>query len=582
MDTDTYIRSEQTDSCLEAYTKLIKTYNASVIDKFPIELKNALGKLCFEQAQITEDIPEWRGGKRTVLAKLIENHQKPDRRPIAHYIIGPMNISCHWSKHYEKMIYIFGEYHQNSNECYEKTYSEGPQHIIDYLKQYFLHTHAFIDFYLEMHSFVSPGYSIKFNRFVDRLNSMRALFQKCVDPQTRNIVPACNLSRMHYFDIRQGEVRGGRIPISIFIEELGDKLEMLEDEEDITYSEIKDFVEKHSSILNVFSKATEEQTAYEELWHSQIKNFPLLKQELDRVHPPEIKNAIENFIKDELDIVIKNEVERKILAESSKYLLDLKIKKKRKIEGELKIKSDLEKIIEICIVYNALVIDGYLLARLFKKFNINTEKEEKRRPTDEPEEAHNIIIYAGNGHSNRYRKFLKQLKIEDPTDKSKFSAFEDLGNAGPNNYDVKEKPKYCIDMRLFKQPLFSIWDPPQTIPTPRIEYHQPQTIPTPRIEYYPPHLGFDPPLPLTPPESSFDFNPLSPSGYESPLPSRSLSGYKSPLPSRSLSDYESPLPSRSLSDYESPLPSRSLSDYKYPLPSQKGNAGSHLDKRLKK
>ena len=481
MDTDI-----KPDPCLEAYTKLIKTYNASVIKKFPSQLKNALGKLCFEQAQLTEDIPEWRGGKRTVLAKLIENHQKkPDERPIANYIIGPMNISCHWSKHYEKMIYIFGEYHQNSNECYEKTYSEGPQHIIDYLKQYFLHTHAFIDFYLEMCGFVSPGYSFRFDNLVNRLNIMRSIFQKCVDPQTRNTDQDCYLSRMHYFDIREGTVKGGVNPISIFVQQanlvwimLGrDHIQEWEgNEEWKRYDMITAFVRNNSSILKVFSKATEEQKAYEEFWHSQIKNFPLIQKELGRVHPPEIKKVIEDFIKKELDGYIQNRVERKDLSESSKYILDLCTVDVKKSKDDMEkhirdvnekttlllLRGHLEKIITICIKSNALVVDGYLLARLFKKFNINTEKEEKRRSTDEPEEAHNIIIYAGNLHSQIYRKFLKELKIEDPTDKSKFiSAFQDSGHAGP--IDDPKQPKFCIDMTHFKQPLFSIWDPPSRL-----------------------------------------------------------------------------------------------------------------------
>lgn len=33
----------------------------------------------------------------------------------------------------------------------------------------------------------------------------------------------------------------------------------------------------------------------------------------------------------------------------------------------------------------------------------------KQRPTDEPEEPHNIIIYAGIYHSNNYRRFLDNI-----------------------------------------------------------------------------------------------------------------------------------------------------------------------------
>ena len=474
MDTDT-VTDIPTNPCLEAYDTLIKTYNASVIKKFPLKLRDA----CFEQAKITTDLPEWSEGKRSVLAKLIENHQNLDRRPIANYIIGPMNISCHWSKHYEKMIYILGEYHENSDECYEKP-KAMTQHIIDYLKQYFLNTHAFIDFYLEMPGFVGPGYSFKFNNLVNRINIMRSIFQKCVDQQTRNTEQDCYLSRMHYFDIREGKIKGGINPISIFLEQANlvwrmlnrERIEEWEDNEEWKrYETITVFVRNNSSILEVFKNAMATEDRYKELWHSQIKHFPLIQKELDRVHPPEIKEAIQKFIEKELNKLIQNEGERKVLSESSKYILDLcevyvKSKKDMKVHinklnlqhYKITLRSHLEKIITICITYNALVIDAYLLARLFKKFDINSKDPKKRRSTDEPEEAHNIIIYAGNLHSQVYRKFLKELTIKDPTGKSAvIPAFEDLGHAG--TLDDKKIPKYCIEMGLFKQPLFSIWDP---------------------------------------------------------------------------------------------------------------------------
>jgi hypothetical protein len=78
------------------------------------------------------------------------------------------------------------------------------------------------------------------------------------------------------------------------------------------------------------------------------------------------------------------------------------------------------------------------LARVFKKFNIDS----KPRTTDEPAKAHNIIIYAGNLHSQRYRKFLKYL------------GFRQVESAG----DL-EKPKSdmtnCVMISGITQPFFS-------------------------------------------------------------------------------------------------------------------------------
>ena len=68
-----------------------------------------------------------------------------------------------------------------------------------------------------------------------------------------------------------------------------------------------------------------------------------------------------------------------------------------------------EKMIMIVIAPNSRVPDAYTLARIFKKFKLNTDKPEKKRVTDEPEESHNIIIYAGDNHCEIYRKFLNEV-----------------------------------------------------------------------------------------------------------------------------------------------------------------------------
>jgi hypothetical protein len=85
---------------------------------------------------------------------------------------------------------------------------------------------------------------------------------------------------------------------------------------------------------------------------------------------------------------------------------------------------------------NALLADTYLLTRVFKKFNI----QEK---ADNPERAYNIIIYAGDDHSKRYRKFLNKL------------GFEEIAKTG--NSDNKHVS--CIDVRSFPMPFFAEWPP---------------------------------------------------------------------------------------------------------------------------
>jgi hypothetical protein len=92
----------------------------------------------------------------------------------------------------------------------------------------------------------------------------------------------------------------------------------------------------------------------------------------------------------------------------------------------------------------ALIAETYTLSRIFKDFNM--EEKAYKGAKDQPERAHNIIIYAGEEHSKIYRKFLESV------------GFEEFGST-ENDYTYE--PKYCIDMQTvnIKQPFFSEWPP---------------------------------------------------------------------------------------------------------------------------
>jgi hypothetical protein len=91
----------------------------------------------------------------------------------------------------------------------------------------------------------------------------------------------------------------------------------------------------------------------------------------------------------------------------------------------------------------ALIADAYLLSRVFKKFNINTDEPKKKRGFDEPQTPHNVIIYAGDLHSKRYRKFLENNM--------------NCKRLEQNIYDhsMPVHSTNCINMEGIKQPLFS-------------------------------------------------------------------------------------------------------------------------------
>jgi len=65
----------------------------------------------------------------------------------------------------------------------------------------------------------------------------------------------------------------------------------------------------------------------------------------------------------------------------------------------------------------------------------------KKRNFDEPENPHNIIIYAGDAHADRCRKFLEDV-----------ASFKRLEQ---NTVETPIRAKNCLDMTGITQPLFS-------------------------------------------------------------------------------------------------------------------------------
>ena len=84
----------------------------------------------------------------------------------------------------------------------------------------------------------------------------------------------------------------------------------------------------------------------------------------------------------------------------------------------------------------------YTLCRIFKKFNLTKEGFYKATKGDQPDEAYNIIIYGGDQHAQRCRRFLNIL------------SFEEVAKTGQSgNGDLNDS---CIDMKHIPQPFFAV------------------------------------------------------------------------------------------------------------------------------
>ena len=116
-----------------------------------------------------------------VLQKLVENHAK-NNKPITDFIIGPKNLTVHFSKEYNKLIYTFGEYHVEDLNCNTFNNPLSSKTIEDYLFDLYQNTDVFIDFFFEFPLFGRKQNTYKYQNidreFYSKKISLYKLFEK--------------------------------------------------------------------------------------------------------------------------------------------------------------------------------------------------------------------------------------------------------------------------------------------------------------------------------------------------------------------------------------------------------------------
>ena len=102
---------------------------------------------------------------------------------------------------------------------------------------------------------------------------------------------------------------------------------------------------------------------------------------------------------------------------------------------------------------HAILADFYTLLRIFKNFDMTDMEKAYTDATDQPSSASNIIIYAGDYHSDRYKRFLKEIG-NDPIEKTgQFNTYSVSKDFFVFSDDTL--PKNCIDMSRISQPFFN-------------------------------------------------------------------------------------------------------------------------------
>jgi hypothetical protein len=453
---------------------MIKTYNTSVLDNFPQSLKSSLAKQCVESKPNPNSYTDFFGlikrkKNRNVLMRLINNYFRSKQVktiPTVDFIGGPHTLTLHWSDKYKKIIYIFGEIHRKDVCDYDNM-----MRVEDYLKNLFRHSGAFIDFFLEIPMFVKGKYKSNFG-FNARLNILRDKNKECIETTQRQKNRYCDTKRIHFISIKQGpkteeEIQFFKLNSTIIFEIIVtdliiynllsiDELESFYDGDKEAQNSFK-IVEYKPYIINflssyIFKKddiklkptiefivsGTEE--TYEEFWKEQMETHEFISDELSKsTEQTKIRDfAKKEFKKKRYMFIQKIYSMRYYLTkcydEKSKTYNFYQLSDYEYINFFIRLSNFFGGLVEL----NAILVDIYTLARMFKKFELNHTT--KSRKTDEPEEPHNIIMYAGDGHSKRVRRFLYEILEFDLISESK-----------GHNVD------FCVDIRNFEQPFFSSW-----------------------------------------------------------------------------------------------------------------------------
>ena len=453
--------SDQKCNLLKLCEDLIETYNATLLSKAPKQLQQA----CYDEAKVCLGLEKnFTHDKkyRNVLMQLINNNYNATK-PEVEFIGGPATLTCHFSETYKKLIYIFGEEHSTITDC-EKIKQQKGELIENYLGNLVANTNCFLDILIEIPAYKGLKYKNSLGEHFfapHRLYQIGKYFENCINASTRNKNILCNLSRIHYFDVRSIEREEGPDPVSDFIFKY---LAIIDEnpnpvEFNIYIDQLITFAVTYSSIMNGFLIDPKDTDNFNNFWLSQLRLNKYVVKELDRAG--EFAQPIKTFIEKEILSDVK-EYGTDLRNFTNRVLHNISIWPRTAVHDENLI-IDFENMIMTVMAPNARVPDAYTLARIFKKFKIDTTNLDKKRDTDEPEEAHNIIIYAGDDHSQIYRKFLSEVL--------KFTPIAKIGkiNTGEENMN----PKHCLNMKeadmksnmFFSgwsiQPLFSAWPPAQ-------------------------------------------------------------------------------------------------------------------------
>jgi hypothetical protein len=335
-------------------------------------------------------------GNNTLMRLIInEKEYSQDRAKMCEFIKGPSTLSMHYNKETNKTIYIFGENHVVDDTCeVDKSISLG---INEFLVELMYKTNVFLDIYIEVR--IDDIY----NSAIDSRQKLYLLydkFKKCIKPESRDNLEVCKLGRFHYTDIRH-DIDIGKIDVRLIRKEpfSPDEMNILIQKDGYLYkllseisncktkNEIKDFINKDFE-SKISSK----------LLQKEISKCIYGKEIVDFFHKASMRDIENEFSLYQKMVDLCSKILRNI-----KDVDDLQNYPSEIVYQLSQILINLQWFAHYYSVVSFYIMDIYLLCRIFRKF----------KPTEnKPSEQCNIIIYAGNFHSELYREFLETMNFK--------------------------------------------------------------------------------------------------------------------------------------------------------------------------
>ena len=318
-------------------SKLINTYNTTILDEMDLDMQDSLR----EEAEKCADTNKQ---ERTVLKELIRRHYDADFREkrqklLPDYIGGPFNLTCHWSEHYQKLIYIFGEEHSSKTDCdkFDKKNKPAGTRIENFLKDFLEINDCFLDVLIEFEAYKGDEYSrpLSENKDSNRLVEIAKTFSSCINASERDKEEnkaKCSFSRIHYFDVRSIErdpkqkekgpddvshlileyinITNGYITEEYYIDEL------THEQSDDLAKKLIEMTRTYEEVMKGFLLKPNNKEEYLNFWYGMISKNHYTQKELDHLGEDKldqdsisIKTRIESFIESELLLQLQEEQE---------------------------------------------------------------------------------------------------------------------------------------------------------------------------------------------------------------------------------------------------------------------------------